>query len=456
MRRWEYGVAAVPEPGDQVEITPVLDEATARAFVRDNWPDAVMYRRPFPKPWRLIPILLLLLTLLACTSPAEARTGGTYLGRVAVKAHASLSSWTPDQVFVYGHSFTMGPDSLTGPYPYSGYSYGSLIGAHYGVVKDYNGRSGTRLLDTVRGVTAPSFDGSTARLWAVGNGHGSSIVTLENGHNDMASSLGPDAAYQDGYGLALNLALGAFGAGSKTLAASGTHVGSWTSAAYPDRAPGGALEYTKTFGDKISFTVTSSAVTIATVASDAGLAYGTMRIEVNGATVGYYDGTGRSEAYADSVTGVTRSWSNAGIHLTGLTGTSTVTLRKVSNDALPIWVSAVYQQSAIPPHVFLGMEPQRNEDATDQAAVANFDADKAQYRAIWQAACADYSFTRCVDLDAASVSAPAWDNATMVATNPPSCPGTDCGKAADPYNFHPNAAGMVNIATKFDDAIDAS
>ncbi len=73
-----------------------------------------------------------------------------------------------------------------------------------------------------------------------------------------------------------------------------------------------------------------------------------------------------------------------------------------------------------------------------------------------RAACADFSYVRCVDLNAASASAPAWDNATMVATHAPVCPGVDCGKVADPYNLHPNALGMVNIATKFEDAVDAS
>ncbi len=265
-------------------------------------------------------------------------------------AHKAGPSWTPDRIYVYGHSFTMGPDSLTGPYPYSGYSYGSLIGAHYRIPKDYNGRSAIRLLDTVRAVTAPTFDGSTARLWSVGDGHGSSIVTLQNGQNDEASELGDDPNYQDAYRLALNLTLGAIGARSRTLAANATRTGVWSSTSYLDRAPGGALFWTKAYGAKITFPVTSDSVTIATVAADQSLTYATMRIEVNGATVGYYRGTGRSEKYTD-INRVVRSWSEAGIHLTGLgPGAHTVTLRKVTNDTTsPIFVSAVYQQSATPP-----------------------------------------------------------------------------------------------------------
>lgn len=363
-------------------------------------------------------------------------------------------SWTPDTVYVYGHSYTMGPDALTGPYPYSGYSYGSLVGAHYGITKDYNGRSATRMVDTVRAVTAPTFDGSTARLWAVGNGHGASIVTLENGQNDEASSLGGDPAYQSGHTLALREILAAFGAGSRTDASAGTRVGAWSSSSYPDRAPAGALYWTKGYGDKISFTTTATSVTIGTAAADASLTYATMRIEVDGTTVGYYNGTGLSESYSDFSSTV-RSWTNAGVHLTLTAGSHTVTLRKVTNDTTsPIFVSAVYQQSATPPHVYLALEPPRNPPA-DIGGV--FAANDPAYRAIYTAACAEWSaYVRCVDLAAASASAPAWDNSTMVASAAPVCPGVDCGKIADPYNFHPNGVGMVNLAAKFDDAIDAS
>lgn len=416
-------------------------------------------QRPFRRLATTVALLAVVATAVANASTASAQTKPAHvLG--AVKVHKSLAgpSWTPTQVDIYGHSFTMGPDSLTGPYPYSGYSYGALIGAHYGVPKDYNGRSGTRLLDTVRAVTAPTFDGSAARLWAVGNGNSGRIVTLQNGHNDEASQLGGDAAYQAGYAGALRLSLAAFGAGSKTLpaGASYTSPGAWSSTSYPDRAPGGALSWTKTYGAKMEFTTTSTNVTIATAGADPSVTYATMRLEVDGATVGYYNGGGQSETYTD-INGVVRTWSLVGVHLTLSAGTHTVTLRKVTNDATsPIFVGAIYQQSTTPPHVFLGMEPQRNPAATSQAGVAYFDANKAAYGAIWTAACGEWSYVTCVDLDAASASAPAWDNTTMVATNAPTCPGVDCGKVADPFNFHPNGVGMGNIATKFIDAIDAS
>lgn len=458
LRRWEYGISVIdPKNGGPGPVQPVSDEDAARELVADSYPWVVLYRRPKPRPWRIVP-LVLVAAVLVSASPADAKTQPAHvLG--AIKIHKSLAgpSWTPTEVDIYGHSFTMGPDSLTGPYPYSGYSYGSLIGAHYGITKDYNGKSATRLLDTVRAVTAPTFDGSTARLWAVGNGNASHIVTLENGQNDEASELGDDADYQAGYTGALRLTLAAFGAASRTNAAAASYMspGSWSSTSYPDRAPAGALYWTKTYGAKIEFPTTSTDVTIGTVGSDPTLTYATMRIEVDGTTVGYWNGTGQSETYTD-VLGSVRSWTNAGIHLTLTAGAHTVTLRKVTNDTTsPIFVSAIYQQSATPPHVFLGMEPLRNP-ASDPATAANFAANDPTYRGFYAAACAEWSYVHCVDLNAASASAPTWDNTTMVATNAPTCPSVDCGKIADPYNLHPNSVGMVNLATKFEDAIDAT
>lgn len=54
-RRWEYGVAYVPEPGEpDGHVTPVLDEATALAFIEEHEALGLMYRRPEPKPWQLV------------------------------------------------------------------------------------------------------------------------------------------------------------------------------------------------------------------------------------------------------------------------------------------------------------------------------------------------------------------------------------------------------------------
>lgn len=394
---------------------------------------------------------------IASVGSASARTGSPIPTTALEHAVTKVGPvGTPDKVYIYGHSFTMGPDDLTGPYPYSGYVYGSLIGAHYGVPKDFNGRSGARLLDTVRMVTSPSFEGTTARAWQVGNGNSGHIVTLENGMNDMASVLGGDADYQDGYTLALRLALATFGAGSRTLAADAASETprAWTSVAYPDRAPGGAMSYTKVPGARMNFTTTSTDVTIATTASDPSITYGTMALQVDGQTVDTYNGTGRSETYADRER-VVRSWTEAGVHLTLSPGKHTVSVVKADGDPTrAIFVSAIYQGSSTPAHVFLGMEPDRNPNGSGGEVFAG---NSVAFHAIWTAACAEWPHVRCVDLQAAVANAPAWDNRTMVATSAkPKCPGVDCGKEPDAAAVHPNGLGMVNIAEKFEAAIDAS
>lgn len=389
---------------------------------------------------------------------ASARTGSSPIPSVALK-HAVTTvhrSWTPDRVYIYGHSFVMGPDQLTGVYPYSGYVYGSLIGARYGVPKDYNARSGARLLDTVRMVTSPSFEGTAARAWTVGNGNGNHVVTIENGMNDMASVLGGDSNYRDAYTLALRLTLATFGAGSRTLAADAAYrtPGAWVSVAEPTRAPGAVLAYTKVPGARMQFNTTSTDVTIATTASDPSITYGVMALEVDGQVVDQYNGTGRSEVYADRER-VVRSWTEAGVHLKLTPGKHTVSIVKADADPTrAIFVSAIYQQSTTPAHVFLGMEPTRNPNGSGGAIFAG---NSVAYHAIWEAACAEWPHVKCVDLQAASLNAPAWDNRTMIATKAkPRCPGVDCGKIPDPAEVHPNGLGMVNLATKFEDAIDAT
>ncbi len=55
LRRWEYGIAHVPPlAGRPGPVEPVADEETARELVAAQWPDVVLYRRPQPKPWRLV------------------------------------------------------------------------------------------------------------------------------------------------------------------------------------------------------------------------------------------------------------------------------------------------------------------------------------------------------------------------------------------------------------------
>jgi hypothetical protein len=97
----------------------------------------------------------------------------------------------------------------------------------------------------------------------------------------------------------------------------------------------------------------------------------------------------------------------------------------------------VYLTSGTPPRVFVALEPPRNPAATNQAGVVAFYANDPDYRALITAACADYNYVTVVDL------APGWDNSTMVATG------------IDPYNFHPNAAGMTQLAGTFSTAIAA-
>lgn len=352
---------------------------------------------------------------------------------------------TPDGVWSYGHSFAIDnypyiPDRRHG-------EYARLVAAALRVPVDLNARSGTKLLDTVRAIVAPTFAGSTARRWVEGSGNGRHVVLLENVHNDESSGVGSDPAYRSGYDLALRLSLAAFGARSKILAAQADSatIGAWHVTQQPDRAPGGAMSYTKTYGAKMSFTVTGDECHIATVVCDADeLKYGTMRIEVAGKVVGYFNGTGKMRAYVDTVDDTTLNrWSPAGIRVTGMdalagtSGAKVLTIRKIGNDTTPIWVSAVYLRAAQPPRVFVALEPPRNPDATAQNGVTAFYANDPAFRSLIRTACSAYSYATVVDL------APGWDNETMVATG------------VDPYNFHPNDLGMEHIADAFLTAIDA-
>ncbi len=372
---------------------------------------------------------------------AAGLAGTSVLGRSRMHRTTTLPV---DGVYSYGHSFTM--DN----YPYApGQEYAKKVGAALGVPAVLRGRSGSKLLDTVCAVVAPkakvySTGGfvNSGRVWAEGTDTGSHVVLLQNVHNDEDDPASTPA-YEAGYGSALRLALAAFGAKSKTLAAAATRTGAWSTASYPDRAPGGVMYYTSSWPASMTFTVTGDECHIATVGCDSAyLTYGTFRIAVNGVTYGYYNGTGKMGAYLDSVDHTTLvKWCPVGIRVTGMnaltgtTGAKTITISKSSDDGHPIWVSAVYQASPTPPRVFVGLEPPRNPDSTDQAQLALFNANDPDYRAKIATVSADYPYVTVVDL------APDWDNSTMVATG------------VDPSNFHPNTAGMEHLAASFVAAI---
>lgn len=55
LRQWEYGVAEIdPQGGGPGPVIPT-NEADARLYVTQNYPWAVLYRRPQPKSWQIVP-----------------------------------------------------------------------------------------------------------------------------------------------------------------------------------------------------------------------------------------------------------------------------------------------------------------------------------------------------------------------------------------------------------------
>lgn len=371
----------------------------------------------------------------------------------SARAAAVVDNYTT--LYSYGHSFTMDNyPYFTAPYAPRQSEYARRVASTLSVPVSMRGRSGTLLMDTVSAVIAPTFGGYQGRMWVPGTDHGSDVVLLQNVHNDVSSQIGGTDKYMTGYKGAMRLMLGAYGSRRYIGHDEGVKVGAWTTY-NSDRVAEGQMAYTTEYGAKISFTVSGDTCHIATLAcDDTELNYGTFRIEVNGETVGfttsegtmgekqYFNGTGKMQKYTDSVDDVTLNrWSPYGIRVMGMStvagtsGNKTLTIRKVGNDTKPVFVNGVYLTSGTPPRVYVGHEPPRNPEATNQAAVQAFYANNPAYRALVSDLCSQYSYVEAVDLGAG------WDNNTMVATG------------VDPYNFHPNGLGMDRLAKTFLNAI---
>ncbi|MDQ5840881.1 MAG: hypothetical protein M3537_07015 [Chloroflexota bacterium] len=351
-------------------------------------------------------------------------------------------------IYSYGHSYTMMPSPyVTRP---SHDEYQLQLGRRLasGPVIS-RGRSGTRLLDTISAIIAPTFAGSAGRRWRIGD---KGIVLLHNMMNDVSSEAGGDPDYLNAYEKGLRLALGVFGASSFTHADRASRVGAWKVKVSP-RFENGRGWNSRTYRDKISFVVSSGdSVHVSTVCTDPDLlTQGTLRADCNGVVLGYFGrgqdtgtyASNRGKTYTDSVDRVSLNrWTPAGWRITGLnaaagtSGTKTLTLRKVDNTVAAVWVQGAYLASSTQPPVFVAKEPPRNPDAANKTAVSAFYRNEPAYRALIDSVCNEYGAAYSVDLR------PGWNNATMVS------------KLDTRTRFHPNTLGMSGIADNFERAIN--
>jgi len=351
-------------------------------------------------------------------------------------------------IYSYGHSYTMMPSPYVTLPAHDEYQLQLGRRMASGPVIS-RGRSGTHLLDTISAIIAPTFAGSAARRWHIGD---RGVVLLHNMMTDVSSAGGGDPDYLNAYEKALRLALGVFGSRSFIHADRGSRVGTgWAVKKYA-RLESGRTWFTRTYGNKISFRVTGGdSVHVSTLCTDPRLlTQGTLRAECNGVVLGYF-GRGpdrstyacnRGRTYVDSVDDVSQNrWTPAGWRIRGLnaaartSGTKTLTLRKIDNTASAVWVQGVYLTSGSAPPVLVAKEPPRNPGGTSQSAVASFYANEPAYRTMIDGVCNEYGAAHPVDLR------PGWDNSTMVSVKDTS------------YRFHPNTLGMSCMADNFEKAL---
>jgi hypothetical protein len=353
------------------------------------------------------------------------------------------------KIYSYGHSYTRSPSPYVTRRSYDEYQLQLGRWLRSGQVISH-GVSGTRLLDTVSAIIAPTFAGSAGRRWRSGD---QGIVLLHSMMNDVSKTEGGHPDYLNAYEKALRLAIGAFGAQSFIPADHASRMGRGWSLESSERLEDGRSWFTKTGGDEIDFLVTGGdTVHVSTLCSDPSVSsQGTLRAECNGVILGYFgrgrdngnNASNRGKTYTDSVDHITRNrWSPAGWRITGLNtaagtmGTKTLTLRKVDSTVDPVWVQGIYLTSDDAPLVLVAKEPPRNKAAVDKAPVDVFYRNETRYRALIDSVCDEYSFAHSVDLR------PGWDNTTMVSKR-------DSGA-----RFHPNTLGKSCIASNFERAIN--
>ena len=365
------------------------------------------------------------------------------------KATAAVGQATGATIYSYGHSYTVMPSPyVTRPHHDE---YQLQLGRRLasGPVIS-RGRSGTRMLDTVSAIIAPTFAGSAGRRWRIGD---KGVVLLHNMMNDVAAQDGGVPDYLNAYEKSLRLALGVFGARSFTHADRASRIGAGWKVKGTHRVENGRTWFTQKYGDKISFMVTGGdSVHVSTLCTDpALLTQGTLRAECNGVVLGSFgrgldNGThacNRGKTYTDSADRVSQNrWTPAGWRIIGLnaaagtSGTKTLTLRKVDKTAAAVWVQGVYLASTTPPPMFVAKEPPRNPAAASRPAVAAFYRNEHAYRALIDSVCNEYGYAHPVDLR------PGWNNATMVS------------KLDTTRRFHPNTLGMSRIADNFERAVN--
>ena len=362
-------------------------------------------------------------------------------------ASAAVSPAAGATIYSYGHSYTIMPNPYVTRQFFDEYQLDLGRRVASGPVIS-RGRSGTRLLETISAIIAPTFAGSTDRRWQIGD---KGIVLLENMMNDVSGLAGGSTDYLNAYEKALRLALGVFGARSFSHADVGEKAGQGWAVKDSAQLENGRTWHTESWGDTISFVIAQGdSVHISTLCTDATvMAQGTLRAECNGVDLGSFgrsadSGThvcNRGASYTSSVDGTLNQSSPAGWRVTGLnaaagtSGTKTLTLRKVDDSAEPVWVQGVYPASRGTPPVLVAKEPPRNPGGASKRAVDAFYANQGAYRALIDAVCDEYYQAYSVDL------VPGWDNATMVSV------------LDAIHRFHPNTLGMSCIADNFEMAI---
>jgi hypothetical protein len=253
------------------------------------------------------------------------------------------------------------------------------------------------------------------------------IVLHQNYMNEAASVAGGSTLYRKGWGNALRTAWALMGA--QQVMPITSRGGSWTELIASDWF-GGECWFTADIGATATFNPPAGYPEAWLLVGMSSPEYPTsdLEVEVDGVPVLTISTDSEMAKYATVHGGGNRYYAPAAYRVPG---GCTITVKVL--EAKKAFVAGMFLPMPNPPRIFYGLEPTRNPTATGGAAFA---ATTGYFRAIAAQVAADFPNVTLVDLD------PGWDNATMVGS-------------LDPNHLHPNDLGMIHIADRFTQAIQA-